>query len=73
MSYELAIARTEQVVRQLSNGATPLANALALFEEGVQHLRLAEAALAEIEKRAKRLTNSEAPDDDGGSAPDDDM
>ncbi len=64
MSYEAAVARAEQIVTILTSGATPLAEALALFEEGVQQLRVADAALSGIEARAMELMNAtEAPND----------
>jgi exodeoxyribonuclease VII small subunit len=54
LSFEQAIKRLEQVVRELETGDLPLDAALALFQEGVMLTRrcgsLLDAAEARIEK-----------------------
>lgn len=57
MSYETSVRRLEEIVSILTNGTKPLAESLALFEEGVGLVRAADAALGAIETRAKELMN----------------
>jgi exodeoxyribonuclease VII small subunit len=56
MTIEEQLARLEEIVGQLEGEQVDLAKALALFEEGVGHLRAAAGTLAEAEGRVKRLT-----------------
>lgn len=60
MSYETAVRRLEEIVSILTNGTKPLAESLALFEEGIGLVRAADAALTGIEARAKELMNDAA-------------
>ena len=55
MSYETSVRRLEEIVSILTNGTKPLAESLALFEEGVGLVRAADVALGAIEARAKEL------------------
>lgn len=55
MSYEAAVRRLEEIVSLLAGGAKPLSESLALFEEGIRLLSLADAALAGVEARAREL------------------
>lgn len=61
MSYEAAIRRLEEIVSVLTTGTKPLAESLALFEEGVGLVRAADAALTGIEARAKALVANATP------------
>lgn len=54
-TYEAAVKRLQQIVGELEGDRLPLADALALFEEGVGRLRDAADALAEAEARVTRL------------------
>jgi exodeoxyribonuclease VII small subunit len=56
MTIEEQLARLEAIVEQLEAEPLDLAKALALFEEGVGHLREAAGTLTEAEARVKRLT-----------------
>jgi len=56
MTIEEQLARLEEIVEQLEGEQVDLSKALALFEEGVGHLRAAAGTLAEAEGRVKRLT-----------------
>lgn len=55
MAFETDVARIEAIVAKLEREEMPLDDALALFEEGVEALRRAAAALAEAEGKVKRL------------------
>jgi Exonuclease VII small subunit len=56
MTIEQLLARLDEIVEQLEGEPLELARALALFEEGVGHLREAAGTLTEAEARVKRLT-----------------
>jgi len=58
MTLEQTLARLEEIVRRLDEERLDLGDALALFEEGVSHLRDAAGTLAEADARVKRLTES---------------
>jgi exodeoxyribonuclease VII small subunit len=55
MAFEEDLARIEAIVAQLEREEMPLDRALKLFEEGVEKLRLAAAALADAEGKVQRL------------------
>ncbi len=52
------IERIEEIVRLLDSDALGLDDALALFEEGVGHLRRAQETLAKAELRVEELIGS---------------
>ena len=56
MTIEEQLTRLEEIVEALEAEQLDLAEALALFEEGVQCLRAAGGTLTEAEARVKRLT-----------------
>lgn len=56
MTLEQTLARLEAIVARLDEERMDLGEALALFEEGVMHLRSASEVLGEAEARVKRLT-----------------
>ena len=56
MTLDETLARLEEIVARLDEERMELGDALALFEEGVGHLRDAAATLGEAEVRVKRLT-----------------
>jgi exodeoxyribonuclease VII small subunit len=56
MTLEQTLARLEEIVTRLDEERMDLGEALALFEEGVMHLRAASGVLTEAEARVKRLT-----------------
>ncbi|MGE5675428.1 MAG: exodeoxyribonuclease VII small subunit [Mycobacterium leprae] len=55
VSFEEALTRLEQVVRQLENGELSLEQALALFQEGVALARTATKQLDDAEGRIEKL------------------
>jgi exodeoxyribonuclease VII small subunit len=55
MTIEERLSRLEEIVEALEAEPLDLAEALALFEEGVQCLREAGGTLTEAEARVKRL------------------
>jgi len=55
LSFEQALARLEQVVRELETGDLSLDKALALFQEGVMLSRLCSGQLDQAEARIEKL------------------
>ena len=55
MSYEQALARLEQIIRAMENDKIPLAESLALYEEGVVIVRRLSAELDDAERKIKIL------------------
>lgn len=71
MGLERRLDRLEEVVRELERDDQDLEQALALFEEGVEHVRAARAALAKSELTIERLVaeaglGEEEPPSGGG-------
>jgi exodeoxyribonuclease VII small subunit len=62
VSYEGDIARIETIVEELERSELPLDDALRLFEEGIERLRAASAALVQAEARVRKLIE----ESDGG-------
>ena len=56
MSFESALARLEQVVRELEGGKAPLDTMLSLFEEGKKLVEFCEKSLNEAEQRVLKVT-----------------
>ncbi|HEY7897399.1 MAG: exodeoxyribonuclease VII small subunit [Gemmatimonadales bacterium] len=55
MSYENRIARLQEIVSDLEGDGLPLDDALKLFEEGIEILRLASDELTAAEGRVELL------------------
>ena len=55
MSYEQALARLEHIIRAMENDKIPLAESLALYEEGVGIVRRLSAELDDAERKIKIL------------------
>jgi exodeoxyribonuclease VII small subunit len=55
LSFEQALQRLEQVVRQLETGDLDLDTALALFQEGVRLSRLCSSRLDQAEAQIEKL------------------
>lgn len=55
LSFEQALARLEEVVRELETGDLPLEKALALFQEGVELTRHCGSLLDAAEARIEQL------------------
>ncbi|MDD4169028.1 MAG: exodeoxyribonuclease VII small subunit [Desulfotomaculaceae bacterium] len=62
ITFELAIARLEEVVRELEGGQLPLERALELFAEGIEHSRICNERLTMAEQRIAILTANEKGD-----------
>ena len=56
MSFESHLARLEEIVEELDGDEVALERALALFEEGIAHLRTATTELGRLEEKVKLLT-----------------
>ncbi|MBE6622034.1 MAG: exodeoxyribonuclease VII small subunit [Ruminococcaceae bacterium] len=59
MTFEAALARLEEIVRELENGAAPLDQSLMLFEEGVRLVKLCGNRLDEAEQKIRILMKKE--------------
>ncbi len=59
-SFEEALARLEQTVRELEDGQLGLEEALARYEQGVQLIRLCHGQLQRAEQRIVQLTGMTA-------------
>lgn len=59
ISFEQALARLEEVVKELEDGRLPLEKSLELFEEGIKLSRICEGRLAAAEQRITILTIDE--------------
>lgn len=59
ISFEQALARLEEVVKELEDGRLPLDKSLELFEEGINLSRICEGRLAAAEQRISILTIDE--------------
>lgn len=55
LTFEQRLARLEQIASELDTENVDLAKALALFEEGIEHLRNAAAELASAEATVQKL------------------
>ncbi len=53
--FEAALARLEEIVRELEQGDLPLEQSLKLFEEGIKLARLCSKRLEEAERRVEIL------------------
>ena len=70
MKLEARLRRIEEIVRTLEEDEPELDHALALFEEGIAHIRNAERLLARVELRVEELCGEDSdfdlrPLDDG--------
>ena len=58
IKFEEALARLEEIVRELENGTAELDKSLDMFEEGVALVKLCSGKLDEAEKRINILVNN---------------
>lgn len=58
LSFEQAMTRLEEIVRDLERGDAPLEQSLLLFEEGSKLLRQCTGLLDKAEQKVSRLTAS---------------
>lgn len=58
MTFERSLERLEEIVDELEAGDLELERALALFEEGVTHLREASGALRQVDARVQELAEA---------------
>ena len=58
ITFEVAMARLEEIVRTLESGNAPLDVSLGLFEEGVALVKLCNSKLDTAEQKVKILTNA---------------
>lgn len=59
MTFEAALARLEEIVRQMEGGQAPLDKSLSLFEEGVSLVKFCTGELDNAEQRVKILQKNE--------------
>ncbi len=58
--FETALARLEEIVRELEKGDLPLEGSLKLFEEGVKLSRICNKRLEEAERKVEILLKDKA-------------
>lgn len=58
MTFEQTLNRLEEIVRDLERSDLDLDRALALFEEGIGHLRTAGQSLQVVDARVKQLVEA---------------
>ena len=58
-TFEVALARLEEIVHALDGGDAPLDKSLALFEEGVSLVKLCQNKLDTAEQRVKILVRGD--------------
>ena len=58
MTFEQSLQRLEEIVRDLERTDLDLDRALALFEEGISHLRQAGQALQTVDARVQQLVEA---------------
>ena len=59
MTFETALSRLEEIVKNMESGSIPLDAALSLFEEGVNLVKFCNKALDTAEKKVKILQKGE--------------
>jgi exodeoxyribonuclease VII small subunit len=55
MTFEEAIKRLEDIVKELESGKAPLEKSLSLFEEGIELSKFCDSLLKNIEKKAMQI------------------
>jgi exodeoxyribonuclease VII small subunit len=63
ITFEEAIKRLEEIVRELESGEIEIEKALTIFEEGTRLAKLCAKKLAGIEKRVEILKKGEKGED----------
>lgn len=58
MTFEQSLTRLEDIVRELERSDVDLDRALALFEEGIGHLRSAGQSLQTVDARVQQLVEA---------------
>ncbi len=58
MTFEETVNRLEDIVRELERSDVDLDRALALFEEGIGHLRTAGQSLQAVDARVQQLVEA---------------
>jgi exodeoxyribonuclease VII small subunit len=58
VTFEQSLHRLEDIVRELERTDLDLDRALALFEEGIGHLRTAGQALQQVDARVQQLVEA---------------
>ena len=61
VSFEQAMDRLDEIVRQLERGEAPLEEALSLFEEGTRLIKKCSTQLEQAEQKVSKLLSD--PDD----------
>ena len=59
LSFEQAMERLENIVKQLERGQISLEEAIKVFEEGIELYRQCSAKLQEAERKIERLVKTE--------------
>ncbi len=59
LTFEEALSRLDEIVREMETGGAMLDRSLSLFEEGVGLVKLCETALTNAEQKVKLLQKNE--------------
>lgn len=75
-SLEKRLARIDEIVKVLDDDSVELSRALALYEEGMEHVKKAEAVISEAELRVTELAGPDGGEEahldvEGGEGPGD--
>ncbi len=63
-SFEEALARLDEIVREMEAGGAMLDRSLALFEEGVSLVKLCQGALTKAEQKVTLLQKEELTEEE---------
>ena len=59
LTFEQALSKLEEIVKELESGEAPLDESMKLFEEGVGMVRACTEMLETAEKKVKKLTEKD--------------
>lgn len=63
MTYEQAIKRLEEIIKQLENNEIPLEDSISLFQEGVELSQFCDNKLKNIQKKVARIYENDQLND----------
>ena len=59
LSFEKALARLEEILKNLDSGSAPLDESLGMFEEGIKLIKLCNSKLDNAEQKIKILVRNQ--------------
>ncbi|MDE6953641.1 MAG: exodeoxyribonuclease VII small subunit [Erysipelotrichales bacterium] len=63
MTYEQAIKRLEEIIKQLENNEIPLEDSISLFQEGVELSQFCDNKLKNIQKKVAQIYENDQLND----------